>query len=371
MNGLKLTSMVEKIADKVVRRERISCDEAGVLWTEAPLALLGMLAFGLKKEKSGNSVFYNRNIHIEPTNVCVFNCRFCSYHKAASSPDAWDYSLDKIAEIAEGYKGKDITEVHIVGGVHPHHDLNHYIDMIRLVKRILPDVTVKAFTAIELGYMIRKAGVSLDEGLGMLKEAGMEAIPGGGAEIFAEDVRSQICPDKGSAEEWLAVHEAAHRQGLPTNATILYGHMESVGHRMDHLERLRDLQDRTGGFNAFIPLKYRSAGNSMSALGEVAITEDLRMLAVSRIFLDNFPHIKAYWPMYGKTVTELALSFGADDIDGTIDDTTKIYSMAGAEEQKPSMSVADIEKMVRSVGLEPVERDTFYNPVKRSNFTRE
>lgn len=371
MVGLNLTPGVGHIADKVVGRERISAEEAQTLWTDAPLALLGMLAVELKKEKSGDSVYYNRNIHIEPTNVCVFNCRFCSYHKAADSPDAWDYSLDRIVEIASGYSGKGLTEVHIVGGVHPRHDLRHYIDMVRLVKELLPDVTVKAFTAIELGYMIRKAGLPLDEGLSLLKEAGMEAIPGGGAEIFADEVRSKICPDKGSAGEWLAVHRAAHRLGISTNATILYGHMETVVHRIDHLDRLRRLQDETGGFNAFIPLKYRSAGNSMSGLGEVPITEDLRMLAMSRIYLDNFPHVKAYWPMYGKTVTELALSFGADDIDGTIDDTTKIYSMAGAEDQKPSMTVADIEKLVRAAGFEPVERDTFYNPVEKSNFTPE
>ena len=370
MEELNLTPDVKRVVAKVRGRERISREDAEILWMQAPLALLGMLAVELKREKSGEVVFYNRNIHVEPTNVCVFNCRFCSYHKAVESPMAWDYSLDKVREIVSGYVGKEITEVHIVGGVHPKHDLWHYIDMVRLVKEVLPYVAVKAFTAIELGYMIRKAGLTLEEGLSLLKDAGMEAIPGGGAEIFAPDIRSQICPDKGTAEEWLAVHREAHKLGIPTNSTILYGHIESVAHRIDHLDRLRKLQDETGGFNAFIPLKYRSAGNSMSHLGEVSITEDLKMLAVSRIFLDNFPHVKAYWPMYGKTVTELALSFGADDIDGTIDDTTKIYSMAGAEEQKPSMTVADIEKLVRAAGFEPVERDTFYNPVKRSNFTR-
>lgn len=370
MIELNLEPRVSAIVDKVAGRERISPGDAAILWDRAPLALLGELATGIKMEKSGDAVFYNRNFHIEPTNVCVFNCRFCSYHKEAASPEAWDYSLEKIAGIAESYVGKDITEVHIVGGVHPRHDLEHYIDMIRIVKGILPDATVKAFTAIELGYMIRRAGLSIPEGLSRLREAGMEAIPGGGAEIFDPQVRRRICPDKGSAEEWLEVHEEAHRLGIPTNATILYGHVERIAHRIDHLVRLRELQDRTGGFNAFIPLKYRCAGNSMSALGEVSITEDLRMLAISRIFLDNIPHIKAYWPMYGKTVTELALSFGADDLDGTIDDTTKIYSMAGAEERKPAMGVGEIEKMVRSAGFAAVERDTFYNPVKKRNFTK-
>lgn len=363
MKEFNLTAEVESIAAKVLRNERITSEEAAALWSGAPLALLGMLATGIKRLKSGDEVYYNRNFHIEPTNVCVFNCRFCSYHKEAGSPQAWDYTLDEVAGIAEGFRGKDITEVHIVGGVHPHHDLEHYIRMIRLVKDILPHVTVKAFTAIELGYMIRKAGLSLEEGLGRLKAAGMEAIPGGGAEIFDENVRGRICPDKGTAEQWLAVHEQAHKLSISTNATILYGHVEKIHHRIDHLQRLRDLQDRTGGFNAFIPLKYRSAGNSMSALGEVGITEDMKMLAMSRIFLDNFPHIKAYWPMYGKTATELALSFGADDIDGTISDTTKIYSMAGAEDTNPAMSVSDIETLVGSAGFRAVERDTFYNAV--------
>ena len=254
-----------------------------------------------------------------------------------------------------------MTEVHIVGGVHPDHDLDYYVEMIRRVKAILPEATVKAFTAIELSYMIRRAGLSLEEGLRRLREAGMEAIPGGGAEIFDEDIRARICPDKGSTAEWLAVHEAAHRLGIKTNATILYGHIEGVEHRIDHLDRLRALQDRTGGFNAFIPLKYRNYGNAMSEVGEVSVIEDLRMLAMSRIYLDNIPHVKAYWVMYGKATTELALAFGADDIDGTIDDTTKIYSMAGADDRRPRMTADEMRTIVRHAGLRAVERDTLYN----------
>ena len=229
----------------------------------------------------------------------------------------------------------------------------------------MPQASVKAFTAIELAYMINKAGLPLEEGLRRLKEAGMEAIPGGGAEIFAEPVRSRICPEKGTADEWLSVHRTAHRLGIPTNATILYGHIESLDDRIDHLDRLRRLQDETGGFNAFIPLKYRSRHNSMEEIGEVSIVEDMRMTALARLYLDNIPHIKAYWPMFGKTTAQLALAFGADDMDGTIDDSTKIYSMAGAEESKPSVTTAEMEAMIRSAGYEPVERDTFYNPVKK------
>ena len=270
-------------------------------------------------------------------------------------------NTEEIEQIARGRQGKGITEVHIVGGVHPDHGLEYYIDMIRRVKAILPEAAVKAFTAIELSYMIRKAGLSVEEGLRRLKEAGMEAIPGGGAEIFDQEIRSRICPDKGSTDEWLEVHETAHRLGIPTNATILYGHVEGLAHRIDHLRRLRELQDRTGGFNAFIPLKYRNFGNPMSEIGEVSVIEDLRMLAMSRIYLDNVPHIKAYWVMYGKATTELALAFGADDIDGTIDDTTKIYSMAGADDRRPSMSVEEMHRIVRAAGCRAVERDTFYN----------
>ena len=199
----------------------------------------------------------------------------------------------------------------------------------------------------------------------MLKEAGMEAIPGGGAEIFDEELRARICPEKGSPAEWLEIHETAHKLGISTNATMLYGHIETISHRIDHLNRLRTLQDRTGGFSAFIPLKYRNLNNEMSELGETGIVDDMRTLAMSRIFLDNFPHVKAYWPMYGKATTEMALLFGADDVDGTVGNTTKIYSMAGAEEKAPVMTVGEIETMAANAGLTAVERDTFYNPVKK------
>ena len=352
---------IDDIADKVRRAERIDDTEAELLWRRAPLWLLGELAIAAKRRVSGDKVYYNRNFHIEPTNRCVFNCRFCSYRRPAGSPEAWDYTMDQIEEIVRGKQGRGITEVHIVGGVHPEHGLEYYTDMIRRVKALLPEAAIKAFTAIELSYMIRKAGLSVEAGLRQLKQAGMDAIPGGGAEIFDDQVRRRICPDKGSTAEWFEVHETAHRLGILTNATILYGHVEELRHRIDHLRRLRELQDATGGFNAFIPLKYRNFGNPMSEIGEVSVIEDLRMLAMSRIYLDNIPHIKAYWVMYGKATTELALAFGADDIDGTIDDTTKIYSMAGADDRRPTMSVDEIHRIVRAAGCRAVERDTFYN----------
>lgn len=352
---------IDRIAAAIRRGERLTPADALTLWHEAPLWLLGELADGRKRAVSGDKVYYNRNFHIEPTNLCVFNCRFCSYRRPKGSPEAWDYSMAEIEEIARRHRDAGITEVHIVGGVHPDHDLAYYAEMIRRVKAILPGAAVKAFTAVELAYMIRRAGLTTREGLQLLHEAGMEAIPGGGAEIFDEELRARICPEKGTTAEWFDIHATAHRLGIPTNATILYGHVETLEQRIDHLDRLRRQQDATGGFNAFIPLKYRKFGNAMSAVGEVSVIEDLRMLAMSRLYLDNIPHIKAYWVMYGKATAELALAFGADDIDGTIDDSTKIYSMAGADDRRPAMTVEEMRRMAAAAGLRAVERDTFYH----------
>ena len=358
-------SALEETVGKLREGGRITGDEALVLWREAPLWQLGELAVAAKRRVSGDKVYYNRNFHVEPTNLCVFNCRFCSYRRPKGSPEAWDYSLGDIERLVRSHAGSGATEVHIVGGVHPDHDIYYYAEMIRRVKALIPGAAVKAFTAIELSYMIRKAGLSTGEGLQRLIDAGMESIPGGGAEIFDEELRRQICPEKGSTAEWFDVHRTAHQLGLKSNATILYGHVETLEHRVDHLLRLRALQDETGGFNAFIPLKYRNYGNSMSAIGEVSVVEDMRMLAMSRLVLDNVPHIKAYWVMYGKQTAEMALGFGADDIDGTIDDSTKIYSMAGADDRRPKITVAEIETMARNAGMRAVERDTFYNEINR------
>lgn len=355
---------INDISNAVRRGERISIEAALKLWREAPLWLLGELATARKRKASGQTVYYNRNVHLEPTNICLFNCEFCSFRRREGDPDAWYMSLDEIEARAKELQGTDITEVHIVGGVHPKHDLDTYCAMIRRVKSMLPHVTVKAYTAVEIFYMIRHEGVSVVEGLRRLKEAGMECIPGGGAEIFDAELRKKICPDKCSSEEWLAVHRAAHNMGIATNCTMLYGHIETLEQRVDHLNRLRELQDEAPGFDAFIPLKYHSRGNRMSEAGECSVEDDLRMIAISRIFLDNIPHIKAYWVSYGKATTEMALMFGADDIDGTIGDTTKIYSMAGGV-ARPTMSVEELEAMVVAAGYRPVERDSHYNAVER------
>lgn len=359
---------INEIADAVRRNERITREDALTLWREAPLWLLGELATERKLKVSGREVYYNRNVHLEPTNICLFNCEFCSFRRREGDKDAWYLSLEEIEARAAELKGADITEVHIVGGVHPKHDLDTYCAMIRRVKRQLPEVTVKAYTAVEIFYMIRHEGISVVEGLRRLKEAGMECIPGGGAEIFDAELRAKICPEKCSAEEWLAVHRAAHNMDIATNCTMLYGHIESIEQRIDHLDRLRKLQDEAPGFDAFIPLKYHSRGNRLAEAGECSTEEDMRTIAMSRIFLDNIPHIKAYWVSYGKATTEMALAFGADDIDGTIGDTTKIYSMAGGIE-RPTMSVEELEAMVIAAGFHPVERDSHYNAVVRDEKT--
>ena len=355
---------INEIAESIRRGERITAEDAKTLWHDAPLWLLGELASERKESISDKEVYYNRNVHLEPTNICLFNCEFCSFRRREGDADAWYMSLDEIESRAKELRDTDITEVHIVGGVHPKHDLDTYCAMIRRVKETLPYVAVKAYTAVEIFYMIRNEGVSIVEGLRRLKEAGMECIPGGGAEIFDEELRRKICPEKCSAEEWLAVHRAAHNMGISTNCTMLYGHIESLEQRIDHLERLRQLQDEAPGFDAFIPLKYHSRGNRLSEAGECSVEEDLRMIAISRLFLDNIPHIKAYWVSYGKATTEMALAFGADDIDGTIGDTTKIYSMAGGI-SRPTMSVEELEAMVQSAGYTPIERDSHYNRVVR------
>jgi aminodeoxyfutalosine synthase len=352
------------IADKVAGNIRITPDDGLLLYKKADLSLLGLLAGIIRRKHNGNFAYFNHNFHIEPTNKCIYNCRFCSYHKPEGDPESWEYSHDEMLEIVRRFDNKNVTEVHIVGGVHPSHDLHYWGRMIQKIKEHRPAIHVKAFSAIELDHMISLAGCSIEEGLILLKSYGLDSIPGGGAEIFDEELRKMICDEKSSSELWLKIHETAHRIGIPSNATMLYGHLETYNHRIDHLNRLRTLQDKTSGFNAFIPLKYKKSNNSMSYLGEVNIIEDLRNYAVSRIFLDNFTHIKAYWPMTGRETAQLSLPFGADDMDGTIDDTTKIYSMAGSKEENPAMTTEDICHLIRGAGFIPVERDSIYCPIK-------
>lgn len=356
---------LQPIAEKILNRQRISFDEGVALFEKGSLPFLGALANYVREQMHGDTTYFNRNFHIEPTNVCVFSCKFCAYSRLyAHREEGWELSIDQMLNIVKSYDGKPVTEVHIVGGVHPKMDLAFFTTLLKAIKTHRPDLHIKAFTPVELDYMFRKAKVSAEEGMRIAHEAGLDSLPGGGAEIFHADIRQQICGDKVDAEGWLRIHKAAHQLGMHSNATMLYGHIEEYWHRIDHMERLRQLQDETGGFNTFIPLKFRNKDNEMSHVPESTVVEDLKMYAVARLYLDNFPHIKAYWPMLGRKNAQLTLQFGVNDIDGTIDDSTKIYSMAGSEEQNPSMSTADLVTLIKQVHRKPVERDTLYHVIR-------
>ncbi|WP_300599256.1 aminofutalosine synthase MqnE [Niabella sp.] len=356
---------LKNIAQKVYDNQRITDAEALLLFEKGSLGFVGSLANFVRERLHGDITYFNRNFHIEPTNACIYTCNFCSYSRLyAHRDEAWELGLEQMMDIVKKYDNEPVTEVHIVGGVHPKMNLEFFAELLRKIKEHRPDLHIKGFTAVELDYMFRKAKKTVKEGLEYLKDAGLESLPGGGAEIFAAGVREQICPDKVDADGWLAIHGTAHELGMHTNATMLYGHIESFADRVDHMRRLRELQDRTGGFNTFIPLKFRNKNNDMSNVAESTLVEDMRLYAIARIYLDNFPHLKAYWPMLGRQNAQLSLSFGVNDLDGTIDDTTKIYSMAGAEEQVPSMSTQDLVVLIRQAHRKPVERGTLYNVIK-------
>ncbi len=356
---------LQTIAEKIQNNERLSEEEGVLLFEKGELSFVGALANFVRERLHGNKVYFNRNFHIEPTNVCVFTCNFCSYSRQYKhKDDGWEMSQEQMLDMVRKYDGQPVTEVHIVGGVHPKMNLEFFCELLQKIKAHRPDLHLKGFTAVELDYMIRKAGLSIKDGMMKLKEAGLQSLPGGGAEIFDEAIRQQICPDKVDAQGWLDIHQTAHEQGMHSNATILYGHIENYAHRIDTMSRLRALQDKTGGFNCFIPLKFRNKDNDMSYVAEVSVIEDMRMYAISRLFMDNFKNLKAYWPMLGRQNAQLSLSFGVNDLDGTIDDTTKIYSMAGAEEQAPTMSTENLCDLITDVGKIPVERDTLYNELK-------
>ncbi len=355
---------LQLIAEKVLAAERITDAECLTLFEKGSLPFVGALANFIRERLHGDVTYFNRNFHIEPTNVCVFSCKFCSYSRLyAHKEEGWELSIDQMLDIVKSYDGKPVTEVHIVGGVHPKMNLAYFIELIQKIQAHRPDLHIKGFTAVELDYMFRKAKLTTAEGMKTLHDAGLQSLPGGGAEIFHPEIRQQICADKVSGEGWLNIHEEAHKLGMATNATMLYGHIEKYEHRIDHMSKLRNLQDKTNGFNTFIPLKFRNSNNDMSHIPESTITEDMRLYAISRIYLDNFKHLKAYWPMLGRNNAQLSLAFGVNDIDGTIDDSTKIYSMAGSEEQSPTMSTEELVTLIKQVKRHPVERDTVYNTI--------
>lgn len=352
------------IAKKVENKERISIEDGILLFEKGELGFVCSLANHIREQKHGLKTYFNRNFHIEPTNLCLYTCSFCSYSRLIKQRhEGWEYTMDEMLEMVKAYDNQPVTEVHIVGGVLPQYDLKFYTEFFRKIKNHRPDLHIKALTPVEYHYMFKKAKVSYEDGMQMMADAGLDSMPGGGAEIFDETIRKEIAGGKCSSDEWLSIHEIWHKMGKKSNATILYGHIETYEHRIDHLNRLRELQDRTNGFQTFIPLKFRNKDNQMAHVPEVSVIEDLRNYAISRIFLDNFDHIKAYWPMIGRNVAQLALSCGVNDIDGTIDDTTKIYSMAGSEEQTPTMTTHELVTLIKRVGKTPIERDTLYNVI--------
>jgi len=356
---------LQQIGEKVFNKERLNEEDGVMLFERASLPYVGALANFVRERLHGDKTYFNRNFHIEPTNVCVFSCAFCAYSRLyANREEGWELSAEQILQIIKKYDGKPVTEVHIVGGVHPKLNMQFFIDVMKQIKAHRPDLHIKGYTAVELDYMFRKAKVSAEEGLKILQEAGLNSLPGGGAEIFHPEIREQICADKVNADGWLQIHEAAHKLGMHSNATMLYGHIEKYWHRVDHMERLRKLQDKTHGFNTFIPLKFRNKDNDMSHVKESTVIEDMKLYGVARLYMDNFPHLKAYWPMLGRQSAQLTLSFGVNDLDGTIDDSTKIYSMAGSEEQHPSLTTSQLVSLIKQAKREPVERDTLYNVIK-------
>ncbi len=360
-----ISTDLKDIAKKVLNNERITVNEAVLLYQKAELSYLGILANYIRVLKNKSYVYFNHNFHVEPTNVCVYSCSFCSYSRLIKNREqGWELSVDDILTIIKKYDTQAVTEVHITGGVVPKQDLYFYKELFEKIKRHRPNLHIKALTPVEFHYIFKKAKVTYEEGLQILHNAGLGSLPGGGAEIFDKAVRDKIAGGKCTTEEWLSIHKIWHKMGLQSNATMLYGHIETFEHRVDHLNRLRTLQDETHGFNAFIPLKFRNKDNQMAHVPEVSVIEDLRNYAIARIFLDNFNHIKAYWAMIGRKTAQLSLNFGADDIDGTIDDTTKIYSMAGSEEQNPKLTTQQLVDLIKAVGKTPVERDTLYNIVK-------
>lgn len=356
-----IPSVLLPVVEKVLSSRRLTPAEGLLLYEHAEPGLLSMLADFIRKEKNGDTVYFIRNFHIEPTNICVNRCQFCSYSHHFS-PKSWDLTVEEMLKtVAE--QDATVREVHITGAVHPEKDLFYYGELFRQIRKIRPDLHIKALSAVELEYIVKKARLKYDQGLTYLKECGLDSIPGGGAEILDDSIREKICADKASAKAWLEIHETAHRTGLTSNATMLYGHIETYHHRIAHMTLLRDLQDRTGGFNAFIPLKFKNSNNELSGVQEATLIEDMRNYAVSRIYLDNFPHLKGYWPMIGKPMAQLSLSFGVDDLDGTINDSTQIYSLAGGEES-PAMTVSEMKSLITQAGRVPVERDSLYGEVE-------
>ena len=359
-------STLHSIYEKVQADERLSFEDGVKLYESPDINGVGYLANIVREQQNGNLAYYNFNQHIDYSNVCILHarCHFCAFaRKDIKTDGAWEMSVDEFLDKAMYSIDHGCTEIHSVGGLHPKLPFEYYLDMLRGLKQRMPQVHLKFFTAVEVHHFSRIFKMSIEEVLIALREAGLDSLPGGGAEIFAEETREKICPGKLSAEGWLEVHDIAHRLGISTNATMLYGHLETSEDRADHLIRLREQQDKSGGFVTFIPLAFHPDNTRMDYLPSTSGLTDLQNIAVSRLLLDNFPHIKVYWIMTGLKTAQIALSFGADDIDGTVTEE-KITHMAGADTPE-AISAEEIIQVIEESGHIPVERDTLYNEIIR------
>jgi aminodeoxyfutalosine synthase len=365
MSELTITdARLKPIADKVFAGERLGMDDGITLYRSPDLLAVGWLANFIREKRHGNITYYNVNRHINPTNVCVAHCRLCAFGRDPSAPGAYTFALEEIYQRAEQGVREGATEFHIVGGLHPDLTFEHYLDLVRGLKQRCPGVHLKAFTMVEVHYFARIAKLSIEETLRKMKEAGVDSCPGGGAEIFHPRVRKIICDHKTSGQMWLNIARKAHEAGLHSNATMLYGHVETEEERVDHLLKLRELQDETHGFVTFIPLAFHPENTALSHIPKPTGYADLRNIAVARLLLDNFDHIKAYWIMLSPSIAQIALRFGANDLDGTVVEE-KIYHDAGAKTAEFTPR-AELERLIRAAGRIPVERDTLYRPVDRS-----
>lgn len=357
------TSDLRRIEDKVLASERVTFDEGVCLDEQADLFTLGRLANAVRERKNGNYAYYNTNIHLNPTNVCVYRCRFCAFRADLRDEKAYTFTDDMLRErILEG-RSQGATEIHVVGGLHHQKPFDWYVNVVRVLHETCPEIHIKGWTAVEINWFAYLTKKPFEWVLQQLIDAGLGSMPGGGAEIFHPEVRDQICEHKADGDNWIAIHRAAHQLGLKSNATMLYGHVERAPHRIDHLCKLRDLQDETGGFQTFIPLAFHPENTKLDHLQKPTGLMDLRMIALSRIMLDNFDHIKAYWIMLGEKIAQTALSFGADDLDGTVVHEL-IYHDAGAKTPE-GLSVGELHRLIREAGRVPLERDTLYRQVLR------
>jgi len=355
---------LKPIADRVLAGERLSMDDGIALYRSPDLLAVGWLANHVREKRHGNVTYYNVNRHINPTNVCVAHCKLCAFGRDPNAPGAYTYALDEVYQRAEQGVREGATEFHIVGGLHPDLPFDYFLELISGIKKRCPQVHLKAFTMVEVHYFARIAKLSIEETLRKMKESGVDSCPGGGAEIFHPRVRRIICDHKVSGQMWLSTARKAHQAGLRSNATMLYGHVETEEERVDHLIRLRELQDETRGFVAFIPLAFHPDNTALSHIPKTSGYLDLRNIAVSRLMLDNFEHIKAYWIMLTPSIAQIALRFGANDLDGTVVEE-KIYHDAGAKTSEFTPRT-ELERLIRAAGRVPVERDTLYNRVDRS-----